>query len=238
MNRDKSDTEKTAKTFDEYGLSYAESVTKAVEFTGLSLDFVTRVKGDYIVDLARHHAGDASKLSALDVGCGIGNFHPLLVPAFRSVSGVDISGVSIDVARANNPDVDYKVYDGQVLPYDTDSFDVAFTVCVMHHVPPSLWPNFVREMQRVLKPGGQALVFEHNPLNPLTMRIVNSCPFDEDAVLLRQGQTKKLFEQASFKDVYSRTILTVPPKGGVLRGLDRALGVLPLGAQYYVSATK
>ena len=93
-------------------------------------------------------------------------------------------------------------------------------------------------MARVLKPGGLALVFEHNPRNPLTMRIVNRCPFDADAVLLRSEKTIALFEQIGMIDVHTRYILSVPAANHTLRRVDRAFGRLPFGAQYYVSAQK
>jgi len=204
----------------------------------MSLDFVTKVKAEYIIDLITQHSGTPDRLSALDVGCGIGNFHPLLRPKFERLVGVDISPVSIELARANNPGVDYQLYDGHRLPYPDGHFDVAFTVCVMHHVPTDQWPDFASEMFRVLKPGGLALVFEHNPANPLTTRIVNRCPFDADAVLLPRRRTTDLFKGAGFRDVRARSIMTVPPAGNLLRSVDRMFGRLPFGAQYYVAAAK
>ena len=122
------------------------------------------------------------------------------------------------------------------MPYADSSFDLAFTICVLHHVPPVQWPTFVSEMKRVLKPGGLALIFEHNPRNPLTMRAVNNCPFDEDAVLLRSEETEGLMRDAGFQAIESRFILSVPAAGKVLRGLDLVFSKLPFGAQYYVMA--
>ena len=92
----------------------------------------------------------------------------------------------------------YDVYDGATLPYSDGCFDLAFAICVVHHVPPRLWNVFASEMRRVLKPAGLALVFEHNPRNPLTMRVVNSCPFDADAVLLRNETAEALLSTAGF----------------------------------------
>ncbi|GGF72966.1 methylase [Azorhizobium oxalatiphilum] len=227
----------TAKTFDGYKDSYSDAVDAAVAFTGLKTDFFTRVKADYIGDLVATHFGPAAQLSALDVGCGVGNYHALLKPRFRQLSGVDVSSACVDTARERNAGVDYKVYDGSALPYADATFDLAFTICVMHHVPPVQWPTFAQEMRRVLKPGGLALVFEHNPRNPLTMRAVNTCPFDEDAVLLRSEQTEKLYRDAGFSAVRSSFILSVPAANGFLRGVDRLFSGLPFGAQYYVAAT-
>jgi DNA-directed RNA polymerase beta' subunit len=63
---------------------------------------------------------------------------------------------------------------------------------------------------------------------------VANCEFDEDAVLLPQGQTRALMAEAGFSDIRSRSILSIPSGGSVSRQLDLALGRLSLGAQYFV----
>ena len=232
------DNRETARTFDEYEARYSDTVNRAVAFTGLSVDFFTRVKADYLLDLATRHFGSLAGRDILDVGCGVGNFHPLLAPKFGTLTGVDISAASIETAASRNPDVRYDIYDGNVLPYPDCSFDAVFTVCVMHHVPPAQWPIFASEMRRVLKPGGLALVFEHNPRNPLTMRTVNSCPFDADAVLLRGSQTMDLLAGAGLMARQARYILSLPAANRTLRRLDALFSCVPLGAQYYVEAVR
>lgn len=227
----------TARTFDAYKDIYTRTVDESVAFTGMSADFFTRVKAGYIADLARQKFGVSEKISALDIGCGVGNYHKLLAPHFGKLSGVDVSGESIEVARQRGLPVSYDVYDGATLPYGDGGFDLAFAICVVHHVPPARWQVFASEMRRVLKPGGLALVFEHNPRNPLTMRVVNSCPFDADAVLLRNDETESLLSTAGFGQVYSRFILSIPAANTLLRRVDRLFSGLHLGAQYYVSAT-
>jgi SAM-dependent methyltransferase len=233
------DVEKAGRTFDAYHASYSQTVDRAVAFSGLRADFFTRVKAGYILDLAKGHFGSEKTLSALDIGCGVGNYHPILASPFFRLTGVDVSSQSIGVARERHGDtVRYKAYDGNTLPFADGEFDLAFTICVMHHVAPSAWPAFAAEMFRVVRPGGLALVFEHNPHNPLTMRAVNNCPFDEDAVLLKSSQTVELLAQAGFDRVYARFILTIPAANAWLRALDRQFSRLPLGAQYYVAARK
>ena len=190
----------TAETFDTYKNTYSDAVDNAVAFTGLSTDFFTRVKADYIVDLVKSHFRTL-EIDALDIGCGVGNYHSLLSPSFRTLSGVDVSSECIDTASQRNPSVAYKVYDGERLPYEDTSFDLAFTICVLHHVPPHQWPKFASEMRRVVRTGGIALIFEHNPRNRLTMRAVNNCPFDADAVLLRSENTEALMRNAGFVSV-------------------------------------
>lgn len=230
--------QKTAETFDAYQERYSDAVNRSIAFTGCDVDFFTKVKAQYIFDLASRHFGETRKLNVLDVGCGVGNYHSLLSGTFKSLDGVDVSAASIETASAKHPDVSYKTYDGRLLPYEDGALDMVFTICVMHHVPPENWPQFASEMHRVLRPGGLALVFEHNPLNPLTMKAVNSCPFDADAVLLRRGETIGLMKGAGFEKVTARFIISVPPANGFLFAIDRMLSRLPLGAQYYVSAVR
>ncbi|QRM28275.1 class I SAM-dependent methyltransferase [Microvirga sp. VF16] len=225
-----------AEEFDRYNSKYSEAVNAALLVPGMNVDYFTRVKSEYLVDLTREVLGETTALSALDIGCGVGNYHGLIKGRFGSIDGCDVSSESIERARTRHPDLVYQSYDGSRLPYDDGTFDVAFTICVMHHVPPPAWTNFVREMRRVLRKGGLALVFEHNPYNPLTMKVVNRCPFDADAVLLKPHVTKGLFNGAGFRDIQVRSILNIPSFGPFTRRIDRIVGRLPSGAQYFLSA--
>ncbi len=225
-------------SFDAYKDTYRDEVQKAIAFAGQDVDFFTRAKVNHLLDLSRRLLGEPKNLRVLDVGCGVGLTDRYLLPHFRALSGVDISGESVQVAARNNPDGRYQTYAGDVLPFRDDTFDLVFAICVMHHVPPAGWPPFVQEMQRVVRPGGLTVVFEHNPNNPLTRRAVNRCPFDADAVLLRLGTTKRLFRQAGLELLERRYILFFPWEAPVFKQLERGLGGLPLGGQYYVVGRK
>ncbi len=227
-----------AKEFDKYDKNYADTVADSVGIPGLKADFFTRVKADYFVDLVNEHLGDATKKDALDIGCGVGLYHDYLSKNIGKLHGTDVSEACLKTAKRNNPSIPYTPYDGSALPYADNTFDAALTICVMHHVPTSSWESFSAEMLRVLKPGGIGVVFEHNPLNPLTMRIVNRCPFDADAVLLKSSKTESLFEGAGFEDVKSKFILSIPPANSILRQIDRCFSKLPFGAQYYTIGRK
>jgi len=229
---------KVAKEFDEYHRSYSDKVNDSVSFTGLDVDYFTAVKAAYILDNVNEILGSQEQISCLDIGCGVGNFHRLLFSKIGSLTGIDVSEQCINTARMNNPGVDYDVYDGVKLPYQDNSFDLVFAVCVLHHVPTHAWSSFVCEMSRVLKSGGVAMIFEHNPLNPLTKYVVNNCPFDENAVLLRGSKTVSLFQEAGFKMIDLRYVLSVPAKTSFSRRIDRLFSKLPFGAQYYVSSVK
>jgi len=219
--------------FDTYAETYEDVVNRSLGFAGLKVDFFTRAKAGYALDLLQEHFDDTSHVRLVDIGCGVGNIHPLLKPGVGSVSGCDVSAASLKIAVERNPDVSYTHYSNERLPYPDGQFDAAMTVCVMHHVPPGQWAGFAAEMKRVLRPGGLAMVFEHNPYNPLTRRAVSDCEFDEDAVLLSQRKTRALLAEAGMDDVESRSILSIPAVGRIGRKLDSAFGRLPFGAQYY-----
>lgn len=233
----KAEQKAVAREFDKYVDRYSQTVNDALIIPGLDVDYFTRVKAGYIVDLAKAQFGDTRALRILDVGCGVGNFHGLLAGQFGSITGVDVSAESIEQAQRRHPANAYVAYDGERLPFEDGSFDVAYAVCVMHHVPVPMWPNFAAEMRRILRPGGLGMVFEHNPYNPLTRRIVDRCPFDADAVLLKPGKTAALLAEAGFSGLRTRSIISIPSVGPRSRRFDELLGMMPLGAQYYVKGT-
>ncbi|QPC87433.1 methyltransferase domain-containing protein [Mesorhizobium sp. NBSH29] len=224
--------------FDAYRASYSDAVDKAISVPGLDVDFFTRAKASRLLDWLSANVGPAEELSVLDVGCGVGNYHPLVSGRLAQLTGVDPSVECLDEAKARNSLVAYKASDGLTLPFEDNVFDAAFAICVMHHVPPEQWALFVAEMARVVRKGGAVLVFEHNPLNPLTQRIVSRCPFDEDATLLRKKRVTAYFDEAGLSDISGHYILTVPSVEGPLRWIDDRLSSLPTGAQYFVSGIK
>jgi SAM-dependent methyltransferase len=223
--------------FDQHKETYGTEIDRAVSFSGQSHDFFTRVKAEYLIDILKDVESNAP-LDVLDVGCGHGYIHRYLVGSDVSMKlyGIDVATTVVDEARGANPTVEYKIYEGDRLPYSDQSFDAAFTIAVMHHVPPPHWLAFLTEMRRVVRPGGIIAIFEHNPANPLTLWIVRTCAIDENAVLLSRGKLSKLVSEANLVGIKSRFILFTPLDGLLYRKFDRMIGWLPLGAQYYVSA--
>jgi SAM-dependent methyltransferase len=199
----------------------------------MKVDFFARVKVDYFVELIDSLRPPAARAEVIDVGCGVANSHPLLAGRIRRLAGVDVSQACIAEAAAQNPQNEYRPYDGHNLPFPDASFDAASAVCVFHHIPVAQRVGLARDVRRVLRAGGMFVIFEHNPLNPLTMHVVNNCEFDKDAVLLRRRETETLLNEAGFRDVYTRFILTLPAKGRMLRAVDQLFARIPLGAQYF-----
>ena len=221
-----------AELFDSYDKNYGAVVQASIDFSGLPHSFFMTAKADLLRDLIATRIDGAQKPVALDIGCGVGEFHPFVRGMFSKLCGADVSSASIEQARRSNPGVEYEAYDGKVLPYGDATFDVATAICVMHHVPTDQWLGFLREVRRILRPGGLACVIEHNPFNPLTRLAVNRCAFDQDAVLLRASQTQRLMTDAGLRDAETRYFLLLPWASPWFRRIEHGFCRLPLGAQY------
>lgn len=237
-NRTHPTQEQVAEDFDRGTHDYEAQINAAISFGGSEHSFYIAVKRDHLLRLVEQELGALQDQDVLDLGCGIGTYHDGLKGQFRSLHGAEISAKSIELAQAAHPWVEYAHFDGRILPYPDGHFSVVFAVCVMHHVPPALWSEFTAEMHRVLVDDGLGIIFEHNPYNPATQYIVRSCEIDKDAVLLKPYRLRRLFRDTGFRDVTTRTILSVPPKGPMLTRIDDWFGVLPFGAQYYMTARK
>ena len=96
------------------------------------------------------------------VAVGTGNDIKYLPPGLDIV-GLDISQRMLDRARAQvgqyQGRMELRVMDVQQLEYGDSSFDTAVTACTFCSVPDPV--RGLRELYRVLKPGGQLLMFEH-----------------------------------------------------------------------------
>ncbi len=75
----------------------------------------------------------------------------------RSVVGIDNSRTMIDIASSKKGrDVEFKLADGNQLPFSDASFDLVFSYFTFHHFQDIDAP--IKEVSEVLKPGGSLLV--------------------------------------------------------------------------------
>jgi SAM-dependent methyltransferase len=97
----------------------------------------------------------------IDIGCGIGRLTRALAGRGAEVVAIDVSPEMIERARDLNRDLDgveWIAGDGRTLePIAGASADAILSFVVFQHVPdPEITLGYVREMGRVLKPGGWA----------------------------------------------------------------------------------
>jgi len=116
------------------------------------------------IDATLKEVGDllSARRSALDFGCGLGRLTQALAVHFEKVIGVDVAASMIEGAQARNafPDrVSYVVNTAATLPFDDASFDFAYSILVLQHIPPKVAAGYISELVRVLRPGG-VVVFQ------------------------------------------------------------------------------
>jgi ubiquinone/menaquinone biosynthesis C-methylase UbiE/DNA-binding transcriptional ArsR family regulator len=99
-----------------------------------------------------------------DLGCGTGLVSAALAPFVARVVAVDASPEMLQAARArvgSADNVDLRRGDLEALPIDDERLDVATLMLVLHHVPdPAV---ALKEVARVLKPGGRLLLVDMSP---------------------------------------------------------------------------
>jgi ubiquinone/menaquinone biosynthesis C-methylase UbiE len=99
------------------------------------------------------------EMEVADVGCGAGFIAAGLAPIVHRVHALDGSQAMLDVARRNLAaynNVDYQLTDGSILPLPDASVDAAFANMVLHHCPDPA--ATLREMARILRPGGRIVI--------------------------------------------------------------------------------
>jgi ubiquinone/menaquinone biosynthesis C-methylase UbiE len=230
-------TERKFDEFDHFANDYREIHNQNLKLSGVSSDYFSEHK----IQVIKNHEKEDT-LNFLDFGCGDGNSSQHFTNYFpnSTYSGIDISSESINVANSKSiKNTNFQTFDGISIPFPDNSFDVIFTACVFHHIDFKLHENLFSEIHRVLKPGGKFYIFEHNPWNPVTRHIVNTCPFDEDAVLLTPSYTKKTLNKI-FKNSITNYILFFPRHKlfTPFIKLEGLLEKIPLGGQYYTITQK
>lgn len=97
----------------------------------------------------------------LAIGTGLDIRH--LPSAGAAITGLDISGEMLRRCKnrcgPNSGNLNLVQADAESLPFSSDVFDTAATSCTMCSVPHPL--RALREIYRVLRPGGRLLMFEH-----------------------------------------------------------------------------
>src|SRR3972149_7264519 len=78
------------------------------------------------------------------------------------VIGLDADPRILSIARrkAAQRDLDVKFFEGSIerMPFPDERFDGVFSVLVLHHLPEEIKAQACREMFRVLRPGGRAII--------------------------------------------------------------------------------
>ncbi|MDP3244492.1 MAG: methyltransferase domain-containing protein [bacterium] len=127
----------------------------------------------------------------LDAGCGNGRLMDLFAGRRIDYTGVDNTEAFIQIARERCRRQDFKcqIIFGDILnlPFEEEEFNAVACVAVLHHVPgEKLRQQALKEIQRVLKPGGILLLTAWNLWQPRYLSYV------------LKYNIKKMFGQSSY----------------------------------------
>lgn len=125
-------------------------------------DSLNRAAGN----VQRHFLGrvtdmiDLGDRRVMEFGCGVGRWVDFFQSRGCEFTGVDISAEMLEIGSAKYPGIDFRRIDGKRLPFDDGQFDLVYSLTVLHHNPFDTQAEIVREMIRVVRPGGCLLLME------------------------------------------------------------------------------
>ena len=217
--------------FDEYADDYEQLLKDQLKFFNEDRSYFSKYKIDLVKKECIKNLIKPKKI--LEFGCGIGLNIPFIEKGFpdSKIYVSDISNKSLKYVNKKYKKVKV-LNDNDIEKY---KYDFIFVAGVIHHIHPKLRNDVIKRLLFILKPEGSLFVFEHNPYNPVTRHMVNTCPFDEDAVLIKMKDMKSDFlKNSAFKVKSSGYCLYFPERFKFMNGLENILKYIPLGGQYYV----
>ena len=220
-------------TYDTYASEYAAYVADR-EVAGIEADTVMPRLMDEI--------GDVTGMSVLDAGCGEGYLARILAARDARVTGADVAGNLLALARARDPDgaITWRLGDlSQPAPDLAGQFDLAVSHFVLNDVPDHR--GFLATVAAALKPGGR-YVFSMNSPYSFIIRGHITDYFHEDRALYRglaeRGIKVSFFHRTleEYVDAFRASGFTIErlldiltPEGAFLRRGDT---LIPLGVQF------
>jgi len=191
-------------------------------------------------------------MTILELGCGTGSFTGELARSGADVIAIDVSPELLEIARANwsAPNVRYEIQNAYVLTYSDATFDSIVGSSILHHLEIE---EALREIYRVLKPGGTIYFTEPNMLNP-QIAIQKNVPWikrrlgdSPDETAFFRWSLRRLLEQTGYGDIQIEPFDFLHPKTPVplidpLNAIGRFLENMPVVSEFagslYIRAVK
>jgi ubiquinone/menaquinone biosynthesis C-methylase UbiE len=144
----------------------------------------------------------------LEVGCGIGiDTVRLAALGFDEVVGVDLTETAIEIARRRAVregllNITYSREDGENLSFPDESFDMVYSFGVIHHTPDI--QKAVREIHRVLKPGGAAHIMIYHKSSLVNLiHVLFRLPYESPKELKDHCPVVYRFSRGEARELFS-----------------------------------
>jgi SAM-dependent methyltransferase len=144
---------------------------------------------------------------ALELGCGTGLFLERVAASGATIHGIDLSADLLARTRqkiGHLPNVVLSRGNAEALPFGDGSFDLVYGSSVLHHLH---LDAALREVHRVLRPGGRIVFAEPNALNPQLLLLFHVAPLRErfgvspDEMAFSRFRARAALARAGFVDV-------------------------------------
>lgn len=140
-----------------YYVAYGRRSQSDAEF----LAAATGVVNELEAELSRLKAEERGNWRALEIGCGSGRLMRPMSRHFLEIHGVDVAGDAIRQARENLRDISHahprEIHGTSLEDFADQSFDFVYSFALFPYIPSrELVVAFLREIHRVLRPGGLA----------------------------------------------------------------------------------
>lgn len=231
--------EDKTKIFDKFAENYRQTHSASIKnISGTDSYYFAEYKVKELMQFE-----EDNDIKVLDFGCGDGLtecYFEKWFPKFK-ITGIDVSEKSVEEAKKKQlKNSTFQILKADTLPFESNSFDIIFVAGVLHHIDAHKHQEILNEVFRVSKPKGRLYVFEHNPLNPFTKFLVQTCEFDKGVKLITSKKTKRLLKDSGFK--INNLIYTIffPRKSffKLFLVFEKYLRKFPFGGQYYFRAIK
>ncbi|HEX2978581.1 MAG TPA: class I SAM-dependent methyltransferase [Candidatus Babeliales bacterium] len=224
--------------FDQFAQNYRENLDKSLSLSGESSSYFAELK---VRKLAEWFPGIIDKkIVILDFGCGDGMMTGYMANYFKNaeIYGADPSPKSIEIAQKKYPKLHFFISSDSSTQLDfvDGMFDIICAAGAFHHIPFDMHQGYMDEIARVLKPGGSFVLFELNPLNPLTVRTFNNNPIDQNAKMLTPWYAYRLTNSRGRSKI--KFYCFFPSVLRWLRFTEKFLAKIPCGALYAVIMQK
>jgi ubiquinone/menaquinone biosynthesis C-methylase UbiE len=166
-------------------------------------------------EITKTFKGSSKQIKVLDLGCGYGRLSKYILHSFKQSKtfGLDISPTYVKLYNQELKPRGYaQVGDIAFLPYDNDSFDgVVMVTALMYLTSKRDQEKALKEIFRVLKPGGRFIFIERNPVGHKLITLGGI------ASIIR-GKKNKEIKSVSFTKEYLSKMIT--EKGGTVKQVE------------------